>query len=149
MTLEQKIMSEMKLAMKSKDQAKLRALRAIKNAILVAKTEKGAAKELSEEQEVKLLQKLAKQRNDSIELFAKEGRDDLVQKEQEEVNVIDTFLPELMSEEEIEKKVKLLIEEVNAQGMQDMGKVMGKASTQFAGKADMGEVSKKVRELLA
>ena len=149
MSLEKKIVSEMKSAMKNKDQAGLRALRSIKSAILMAKTEKGASKELNDAQEVKLLQKLAKQRKDSIELFEKEGREDLAKKEEEELEVIEKFLPELMSEEEIEAAVKSLIEEVNAQGMQDMGKVMGRASKEFAGKADLGIVSEKVKEQLA
>lgn len=148
MSLETKIMDEIKLAMKSKNQARLRALRDIKNAILVAKTEKGAPKEFTEEQEVKLLQKLSKQRKDSIELFQQEGRTDLVEKEQDELSVIETFLPKMMDETAIEKAVKTIIVDVNAQSMKDMGLVMGRASKELAGKADMSLVSQIVREQL-
>ncbi len=149
MSLETQIMQEMKAAMKEKNQARLRALRAIKSAILLAKTEKAGTDELTEEQESKLLQKLAKQRRDSIAIYEKEGRDDLLQKEQEELDVIEEFLPEQMSEEQIEKEVKALLVEMNATSMQDMGKVMGAATKKFDGKADMSIVSKKVREALS
>lgn len=148
MSLEQQIMQQMKAAMKTKDQGKLRAVRAIKSAILLAKTEKGASEDLTEEQEVKLLQKLAKQRKDSIDIFNKEGRDDLAEKEQEELSVIEEFLPAMMSEEEITAKVKEILQQVGASTMQDMGKAMGVASSAFAGKADMSLVSKIVREQL-
>lgn len=141
-------MQHMKAAMKEKNQAKLRGIRAIKSAILLAKTEKAGVEELSEEQEVKMLQKLAKQRKDSIAVFQAEGRDDLVQKEQEELDVINSFLPEMMSEETIFEHVKAIIAEVGASTPQDMGKVMGKASGVFAGKADMGLVSAAVKKLL-
>lgn len=148
MSLEKNIMQQMKVAMKEKNQAKLRGIRAIKSAILLAKTEKAGVEELTEEQEVKMLQKLAKQRKDSISMFQAEGRDDLVQKEQEELDVINSFLPEMMSEEEITEKVKAIMTEVGASTPQDMGKVMGKASGIFAGKADMGLVSATVKKLL-
>lgn len=148
MSLEKNIMQHMKAAMKEKNQAKLRGIRAIKSAILLAKTEKAGVEELSEEQEVKMLQKLAKQRKDSIAVFQAEGRDDLVQKEQEELDVINSFLPEMMSEETILEHVKTIIAEVGASTPQDMGKVMGKASGIFAGKADMGLVSAAVKKLL-
>lgn len=149
MALDKDIMQHMKAAMKAKEQGKLRGLRAIKSAILLAKTEKGGSDELTEEQEVKLLQKLAKQRKDSITIFEKEGRDDLAEKEKEELEIIEGFLPEMMSEEEITAKLKEIISSVGAAGMQDMGKVMGQASGFFNGKADMGLVSKTVKTLLA
>ena len=149
MSLEQQITQQMKEAMKAKDQGKLRAVRAIKSAILLAKTEKGAGSDLTDKQETKLLQKLAKQRKDSIAIYEKEGRDDLLAKEQEELQVIETFLPEMMGEDEIREKVQTIIEKMNASGMQDMGKVMGKASQQFAGKADMSLVSQIVKKQLA
>ncbi len=148
MGLEQAIMGQMKDAMKNKDQAALRALRAIKSAILLAKTEKGGGDELSEEQEVKMLQKLVKQRKDSITIFQEQGRDDLVSKEQEELDVMEKFLPEMMGEDEIKNVITSLIEQTGASGMQDMGKVMGAASKALAGKADMSMVSGLVRQLL-
>lgn len=148
MSLEKIIMQEMKAAMKEKNQAKLRGVRAIKSAILLAKTEKAGVDELTEEQEIKMLQKLAKQRKDSIAVFQAEDREDLVQKEQEELDVINSFLPEMMSEEEITEKVKEIMAAVGAATPQDMGKVMGRASGFFAGKADMGLVSATVKKLL-
>jgi len=112
MGLEQTIMGHLKTAMKEKDQAALRTLRAVKSAILLAKTQKGAEDNLSEEQEVKLLQKMVKQRKDSINIFKEQGRDDLLAKEQEEVAVLEQFLPQLMSEEEIKAGLTSLIAQV-------------------------------------
>ncbi len=148
MNLEDRVMQEMKLALKEKDQAKLRTLRAIKSAIQIAKTEKDADGVLTEEQENKILQKMAKQRADSITIYEEQGREDLAQIEREELEVINSFLPEQMSEEEIANQVQKIIEQVGASGMQDMGKVMGVASKEFAGKADMSIVSKYVKEAL-
>jgi len=149
MSLEKQVMQEMKTAMKTKNQAKLRTLRAIKSAILLVKTEKAGVDELSEEQEFKLLQKLAKQRRDSIAIYEKEGRDDLATTEKEELEVIEEFLPAMMTKEEISSKVKELITSIGASGMQDMGKVMGAASKTFSGKADMSIVSQEVRAALS
>lgn len=148
MSLENEVMEQMKIALKEKDQAKLRTLRSIKNAITLAKTEKGASQELTEEQEVKILQKMAKQRKDSIAIFEEQNREDLAKTEREELEIIESFLPKMLSEDEIDKELKNIIEETGASGPQDMGKVMGIASKQFAGRADMALVSKKVREAL-
>jgi len=149
MSLEVQIMQEIKTAMKSKEKSKLRTLRSIKSAILLAKTEKAGVVELSEEQEFKILQKLAKQRKDSFSIYEKEGRDDLAATEKEELEIIQTFLPEMMSEEDIKSELSSLIQSIGANGMQDMGKTMGAASKAFAGKADMSIVSKLVKEILA
>lgn len=149
MSLEQAIMGQLKTAMKEKNQGALRALRAVKSAILLAKTEKGAGDSLTEEQEIKLLQKMVKQRKDSISIFKEQGRDDLLGKEQEEVDVLEQFLPTLMNEEAIKADVAKLIADTSASGMQDMGKVMGAASKHFAGKADMSIVSAQVKQQLA
>jgi hypothetical protein len=149
MTLEQKIMVEMKEAMKNKDEATLRGLRAIKAAIIVAKTEKGAGGEINEEGEMKLLQKLLKQRKDSLEIFEKENRADLAQKEKEEITVIEKFLPAPMSAEELREALKKIISECGAAGPGDMGKVMGAATKTLAGKADGKSISAMVKELLS
>ncbi len=149
MSLESQIMQEMKAAMKEKNQGKLRALRSIKSAIQIAKTEKGGTDELSEEQELKILQKLAKQRKDSVAIYEKEGREDLALIEKEELSIIDEFLPEMMNEEDINNQLNTIMSSIGATGMQDMGKVMGAASKAFAGKADMSLVSKLVRQALS
>lgn len=128
-------MGDLKAAMKNKDQAALRGIRAIKAAILLAKTD-GSGKELDEAGEIKLLQKLVKQRQDSLEIFKKQGREDLAKIEAEEIEVIQRFLPEQMSEDELKVIIKQIIEKTGAQSMKDMGKVMGMASQQLAGKAD-------------
>jgi uncharacterized protein YqeY len=149
MGLEQKIMAEMKDAMKAKNESALRGLRAIKAAIIIAKTAEGAGGELKEEDEVKMLQKLVKQRRDSIEIFEKQNRPDLVQKEQEEVAVIERFLPKQMSEEELKAGLAEIITQVGATSAADMGKVMGVATKQFAGKADGKAISAAVKSLLS
>jgi uncharacterized protein YqeY len=148
MTLEEKIMNDLKEAMKSKDEGKLRGIRAIKSAIIVAKTEPGASKELSAEQEIKILQKLMKQRKDSLEIYEKENREDLAKKEREEILVIEKYLPKQMSAEELKAELQKIMAEVGAKTPQDMGKVMGAASKQLAGKADGKTISAMVRELL-
>ena len=149
MGLEQNVMAEMKDAMKSKNEAALRGLRAIKAAIILAKTSEGAGGELKEEDETKLLQKLVKQRRDSLEIFNKQNRDDLAQKEQEEINVIEKFLPKQMSEDELKTELSGIINQVGATSPSDMGKVMAVASKQFAGKADGKAISAAVKELLS
>ena len=136
MSLQKKVMTAMKDAMKSKDQTALTALRAVKSAILLAQTESGASGELTEEQEMKLLQKQVKQRKDSAAIFVEQGREDLAEPELAEAAVIEQFLPEALSEEEVEKVVSTVIEQTGASGMKDMGKVMGMVTNQLAGQAD-------------
>lgn len=147
MSLEQKIMTELKAAMLAKNEAKLRGLRAVKAAIILAKTAE-AGKELNEEEEMKILQKLVKQRKESIEIYTKQNREDLAATEREEVEVIELFLPKMMSVEEIRIDIIKLIESVGAKSPADMGKVMGAATKHFAGKADNKIVSAMVKELL-
>ncbi|HOS47277.1 MAG TPA: GatB/YqeY domain-containing protein [Bacteroidia bacterium] len=147
MSLEQKIMPELKAAMLAKDEAKLRALRAIKSAILLAKTSE-AGKEMTEEDETKMLQKLVKQRKESIDIYMQQNRADLAKTEQEEVAVIELFLPKMMSEDEIREALKGIIESVGAKSPAEMGKVMGVATKHFAGTADNKIVSMLVKQML-
>ncbi len=149
MALEQKIMAELKTAMLNKDEAALRSLRAVKAAILLAKTSEGAGGELKEDDEMKLLQKLVKQRKDSLEIFQQQNRADLAKKEEEEIAVIEKFLPKQMSADEIKAALTTIIAETGASSPADMGKVMGAATKQLAGKADGKTISALVRELLA
>ena len=149
MSLETQVMEHLKTAMKAKDEAGLRALRAIKAAIIIEKTSEGGSDILSEATELKMLQKLAKQRKDSLEIFEKQGREDLAVKEREELVVIERFLPKPMSAEDLTAIIKSIIEEVGAKSPADMGKVMGVASKQLAGKAEGRAISDKVKELLA
>lgn len=148
MSLEQDVMTAMKAAMKEKDQDKLRALRALKSAMMLAKTEK-AGTELDETAEMKILQKELKQRKDSMATFQEQNRQDLADKEAAEIAVLETFLPEQMSEAEIKKEVQKIIEETGASSMKDMGKVMGKANQKFAGKADSKTIAETVKSLLS
>ena len=149
MSLEQKIMAEMKEAMKAKDEATLRGLRAIKAEIIKAKTEPGAGGEVSEEKEVSMLQKMMKQRRDSLEIYQQQNRPDLAQKEQEEMAVIERFLPKQLSEEELNAELRQVIAETGASSPADMGKVMGVATKKLAGRADGKAISAAVKELLA
>jgi uncharacterized protein len=149
MSLEQKIMAEMKEAMKSKNEGVLRSLRAIKAEIIKAKTEPGAGGEIDEATEQKFLQKMMKQRKDSLEIFEKQGREDLAAKEKEEMEVIERFLPKQLTEDEIKVAVTKIINEVGATSAADMGKVMGAASKQLAGKADGKTISAIVKQLLS
>ncbi len=149
MTLEEKIMEELKTAMRAKDEAALRTLRAIKAAIIIEKTSEGAGGAISEATETKMLQKLAKQRRDSLDIFEKQGREDLAVKEREELAIIEKFLPKQMSAEELTTIVKAIIEQVGAKSPADMGKVMGVASKQLAGQADGKAISETVKQLLA
>ncbi|MEI9910135.1 MAG: GatB/YqeY domain-containing protein [Bacteroidota bacterium] len=149
MSLEQKIMGELKTAMLAKNEAALRSLRAVKAAILLAKTSEGAGGELKEEDETKLLQKLVKQRKDSLEIFEQQNRADLAKKEREEIEVIEKFLPKQLSAEELKEIVSKIITEVGASSPADMGKVMGAATKQLAGKADGKTISSLAKELLA
>lgn len=152
MSLEQKIMSELKTAMLAKDEKALRSLRAIKAAILLAKTSEGAAAgrgELKEDDETKILQKLVKQRKDSLEIFQQQNRTDLAQKEQEEIEIIEKFLPKQLSTTELRSELAAIISEVGATSPADMGKVMGQATKRLAGKADGKTISAMVKELLS
>jgi len=149
MNLEQKIMAEMKEAMKAKDEATLRGLRAIKAEIIKAKTEPGAGGEVSAEKELSLLQKMMKQRKDSLEIYQQQARADLAQKEQEEIAVIERFLPKQLSEEELRTELQGIISETGASSPADMGKVMGAATKKLAGRADGKTISAMVKELLA
>jgi uncharacterized protein YqeY len=148
MSLETEVMSLMKDAMKNKDEALLRGLRAIKAEIIKAKTEPGANGEISAETEMKLLQKLVKQRKDSLTIFEQQNRADLAKKEAEEIAVIEKFLPAQMGEDEIKKILHEIIAQVGATGPQDLGKVMGVATKQLAGKADGKIISALTKELL-
>ena len=142
-------MTEIKAAMRAKDSNRLEALRAVKSAILLAQTDAAGKDGLSEDEELKLLQKLVKQRKESAAIYKEQGREDLAEPELEQAAVIESFLPEQMSEEEIEKEVERIIEETGASGMQDMGKVMGKASQELAGRADGKTISGIVRKKLS
>ncbi len=148
MSLEQQIMSEMKDAMKSKNEGVLRALRAIKAEIIKAKTDPGAGGEIDEATEQKFLQRMMKQRRDSLEIFEKQGREDLAAKEREEMAVIEKFLPKQLSESELKEALQKIIAETGASSPADMGKVMGVASKQLAGLADGKTISTVVKELL-
>ena len=148
MSLEQKIMQDLKTAMKAKDQASLRGIRAIKSAMQLAKTD-GSGTEIDAGAEIKMLQKLVKQRQDSLNIFEEQGREDLAQVEREEIEVIQRYLPEQMSDEVLEQKLREIIARVGAESMRDMGKVMGIASKEFAGKADGKTISAKVKALLS
>lgn len=147
MSLEQNIMTELKAAMLAKNEAGLRGLRAIKSAILLAKTS-AAGKDLTEEDEIKILQKLVKQRKESLDIYKTQGREDLATGEQQEIEVIEKFLPQMMSEDEVRNAVKAAIESTGAKSAAEMGKVMGVVTKQLAGKADNKMVSMLVKQLL-
>ncbi len=138
----------MKAAMKAKDKDALRAIRAVRSAILLAKTEKGGGAELTEEAEIKMLSKLVKQRKDSVAIYKEQGREDLAAVEQVEIDVISKYLPAQMSPEELRTQVAALISELGVDSPQQMGKVMGPAMKRFAGKADGKAISALVKELL-
>ena len=147
MSLEKRVMADLKTAMKNKDEAAKRGIRAIKSAILLIKTD-GTGAELNEEKEIKLLQKLVKQRKDSLEIYEKQGREDLAAIEREEIAAIEKYLPAQLSTEELEAVLKGIIDKVGASSMKDMGKVMGMASKQLAGSADGKTISTVVKKLL-
>ena len=149
MSLENQIMSEMKDAMKAKNEAVLRALRAIKAEIIKAKTEPGAGGEIDAATEQKFLQKMMKQRRDSLEIFEKQGRNDLAEKEKEEMVVIEKFLPKQLDEAELKDRIIKIIEETGAASPADMGKVMGVASKALTGLSDGKTISNLVKELLS
>lgn len=149
MTLEQTINEDIKKAMLAKDEVGLRSLRAIKAAILLAKTAEGAKDTLGTEDEIKLVQKLVKQRKDSLEIFEKQHRPDLAKKEKEEIEVMEKYLPAQLSAEELKPVIRKIIEQTGASGPADMGKVMGAATKELAGKAEGKAISAVVKELLA
>jgi len=149
MALEDKVMEDLKNAMRAKDEAALRTLRAIKAAIIIEKTAEGASGVISEATETKMLHKLAKQRRDSLEIFEKQNREDLASKEREELAIIERFLPKQMSADELRVEVKAINDQVGAKSPADMGKVMGVASKQLAGKADGKAISEMVKQILA
>lgn len=148
MSLQKQVMNKMKEAMKAKDTIALQALRAVKSAFLLAKTESGAGEELTADQELKIIQKQVKQRKDSAAVFLKQGREDLAKPELEEITVLEQFLPEALTEEEIEGVVIATIDDLGASGMKDMGKVMGVVSKELAGKADGKTISTLVKKNL-
>ncbi|HFB99375.1 MAG TPA: GatB/YqeY domain-containing protein [Phaeodactylibacter sp.] len=148
MSLELRINDDIKTAMKAKDKVSLRSLRAIKAAILLAKTD-GSGKELDEAGEIKLVQKLVKQRKDSLAIFEKGNREDLAAKERDEIEVMAKYLPKQMDAADLEKVIKAIVEKTGASSMKDMGKVMGMASKELAGKADGKAISAIVKQLLA
>jgi len=149
MSLQQQVMGKLKEAMKSKDKVALESLRAIKSAILMAQTESGAKQDLAEADELKLLQKLVKQRKDSAALYTEQGREDLAVPELAQVAIIEQFLPEQMSADDLKKVITEIISQTGASSMGDMGKVMGMASKQLAGKADGKAISTIVKQLLS
>jgi len=149
MSLQNEIMEGIKTAMKAKDTVTLESLRAVKSALLLAQTESGAKAELSEEEEVKLLQRLVKQRKDSANIYIEQGRQDLADPELEQAAIIEKFLPAQLTEEEVEAVVKRIIADNGFSGMADMGKVMGFASKELAGSADGKTISNVVKKSLA
>lgn len=148
MKLEEQINQDIKAAMKAKDAVKLRGLRAIKNAILMAKTD-GSGKEIDEGKEIQILQKLVKQRKESLSIYEEQGREDLAEKEREEIETIQQYLPQPLSDEELKERLSAIVEELNAKSMKDMGKVMGRAQKELAGKADSAKVAQVVKALLS
>lgn len=149
MNLEEKVMAEMKEAMKSKNEAALRSLRAIKAEIIKAKTEPGANGQVSIEGELKMLQKMMKQRKDSLEIYQQQNRNDLAEKEQEEIAIIERFLPAQMNDEDLKKELTDIIAETGATSPADMGKVMALAAKKLSGRTDGKAISAAVKELLA
>jgi uncharacterized protein len=147
MSLEQRINEDLKVAMKAKDQAALRGIRAIKSAILLLKTD-GSHKEIDEDAEIKMLQKLVKQRKDSLAVYQQQKRDDLAKTEEEEIGVINRYLPQQLSEEDIRQMLSGLISQAGAGSMKDMGKVMALAGKAFAGKAENATIARILKELL-
>jgi uncharacterized protein YqeY len=149
MSLLEKVNADIKAAMLAKEKEKLEAIRAIKSAILLALTEKGAGDTLTEDAEIRLLQKQVKQRRETAEIYTQQNRKDLADKETFEADIIEAYLPKQMSAEELEAELKAIIEKVGAKAPSDMGKVMGMASKQLAGKAEGRLISEIVKRLLA
>ena len=149
MSLEEKVMADLKTAMLAKDEKSLRSLRAIKAAIINLKTSEGFSGVVKDDDEIKLLQKLVKQRKESLEIYEKQNRNDLAEKEKEEIGVIEKFLPSPMSEEELKEVIASIIKKTGATSQADMGKVMGIANKQLGGKADGKTIAAIVKEILA
>lgn len=147
MSLEKRLMQDLKVAMKSKNEVAKRSIRAVKNAILLTKTD-GSGAEITEEMEIKIVQKLIKQRKESLGIYEQQGREDLAVVERGEIEVLQVYLPAQMSAEELEAKLRVIISQVGAESMRDMGKVMGVASKEFAGKADGKAISSMVKSIL-
>lgn len=149
MNLEEKVMTDLKTAMLAKDEKSLRSLRAIKAAIINTKTAEGFSGEIKDDDEIKLLQKLVKQRKDSLEIYEQQNREDLAVKEREEIEVIEKFLPKQMDEAELRKEIEAIINESGASSPADMGRVMGFANKKLAGKADGKAIAAIVKDILA
>jgi len=149
MGLEEKVMTDLKAAMLAKDEKSLRSLRAIKAAIINLKTSEGFSGEIKNDDEIKLLQKLVKQRKESLEIYEKQNRKDLADKEKEEIDVIEKFLPKQMSAQELKEVIAAIVKETGAATQADMSKVMGVANKQLAGKADGKTIALMVKEILA
>lgn len=149
MNLEEKVMTDLKAAMLAKDEKSLRSLRAIKAALINAKTAEGFSGEIKEDDEIKLLQKLVKQRKDSLEIYETQNREDLAVKEREEIEIIEKFLPKQMDEAGLRKEIEIIINESGASSPADMGKVMGMANKKLAGKADGKAIAAIVKDILA
>jgi uncharacterized protein len=149
MSLEQKVMADLKTAMLAKDEKSLRSLRAVKAAIINLKTSEGFSGEIKEDDEIKLLQKLVKQRKESLDIYEKQSRSDLAEKEREEIEIIEKFLPKQLSEEELKQVISSIIGSTGATSQADMGKVMGMANKQLGGKADGKTIAAIVKEILA
>lgn len=148
MALQEKIDQDIKAAMLAKDNAKLRGLRAIKAALLLAKTEKNAADTLTEDTEIKVLQRLVKQRRESADIYKQQNREDLFRIENEEIEVIESYLPKQLDRKEVEQIIKRIISETGASSMKDMGMVMGLANQKLAGQADGKTIAELVKTLL-
>lgn len=148
MALEERINEDLKTAMKAKDQAALRGIRAIKSAILLFHTS-GTGETLTPDKEITLLQKLVKQRQDSLDIYVKQSREDLAQVEREEIETIKKYLPAQLSEEELTNEIKQLMESIGATSMKDMGRLMAEASKALAGKSDGKSISEVVKKLLS
>ena len=148
MSLEEKVMTDLKTAMLAKEEKSLRSLRAIKAAIINLKTSEGFSGEIKEDDEIKLLQKLVKQRKESLEIYEKQNRNDLAEKEKEEIEVIEKFLPKQMSQEELKEVIATIVKQTGATSQADMGKVMGMANKQLGGKADGKTIAAIVKEML-
>lgn len=147
MTIQDRLNIDLKTAMKEKNQAALRAIRAAKTAFMLALTD-GTGQEIDEKKEIEIIQKLIKQRQESLDIFMKQMREDLAEKEREELAILEVYLPEQMSEEELDQFIKDVIAQNNAQGMKDMGKVMGVLNNEIAGKADPKIIAAKVKTFL-
>ncbi|MGK7392026.1 MAG: GatB/YqeY domain-containing protein [Candidatus Cyclobacteriaceae bacterium M2_1C_046] len=148
MSLKERIDADIKAAMKSKNKEELTALRSIKSKILLAETEKSGEEKLSEETEMRLLTKEAKQRKDSIDIFEKEGREDLAEKERFELEIINRYLPQPLTEEELDKQIEEIVRDLGASGPQDMGKVMGAATKKLTGRAEGKVIADRVKNIL-